>query len=301
MTDPAAVAERLGRKFGDTWGLKNMSLALEKGKLTVIVGPNGSGKTTTVRILSTLLKPSQGHAEVLGLDVLTEFKKIRRRIAYLPQGYEVNRNLTPMESIKWNLVARGASFSEANMESRRWINQMGLARCKDRSCWTLSGGEKRRVAVAMILATNADLIFLDEPTTGLDVEACYETWKIIRDSLKGGVTVLLTTHNMKEAETLADAVVFVKEGESLLTDHPRKLVDAVPSRYRITIKKEALQHRCRKKAIDLGDKLVVYAKDQAEVKDFLSEVPDLTSLASVNEVGLEDVYLHLIKGDTRYD
>jgi ABC-2 type transport system ATP-binding protein len=301
MTELIVAAEGLGRKFGETWGLKRMSLALERGKLAILVGPNGSGKTTTVRILATILKPSKGSAKVLGMDILTDFKKIRKRIAYLPQGYQINRNLTAAESIKWNLVARGASFSEANQETRKWVEKMGLEQYKDRSCWTLSGGERRRVAVAMVLATNADLIFLDEPTTGLDVEACYATWRIIRDSLKSGATVLLTTHNMKEAETLADTAIFIKEGENLISDNPQKLMDNLSSKYRITIKKEALQNRYVKQSIDLGDKLVVYAKDQNEIKDFLSECHDLTGIASVNRVGLEDVYLHLIKGDELYD
>lgn len=153
----------------------------------------------------------------------------------------------------------------------------------------------------MILATNADLIFLDEPTTGLDVEACYATWKIVRDSLKSGTTVLLTTHNMKEAETLADTVIFIKEGKNLRNDNPRKLIDSLRSKYRITIKKDAVRNGYAKHAIDLGDKLVVYAKDQDEIKEFLSEFHDLTNIASVNKVGLEDVYLHLIKGETHYD
>jgi ABC-2 type transport system ATP-binding protein len=209
--------------------------------------------------------------------------------------------LTAAESIKWNLVARGVSFSDATREAKKWIGKMGLEHCKDRSCWTLSGGERRRVAVAMILATNADLIFLDEPTTGLDVEACYATWKIVRDSLKSGTTVLLTTHNMKEAETLADTAIFIKEGENLRNDNPRKLIDSLRSKYRITIKKDAVKNGYAKHAIDLGDKLVVYAKDQEEIKEFLSEFHDLTNIASVNKVGLEDVYLHLIKGETRYD
>lgn len=301
MTAPIAVAEGLGRKFGETWGLKNMSLILERGKLTVLVGPNGAGKTTTVRILSTILKPSKGSAEVFGMDVLTDFKKIRKRIAYLPQGYVIDMNLTAAESIKWNLVARGAPLSEASLETKKWIEKMGLEHCRNRSCWTLSGGERRRVAVAMILATNADLIFLDEPTTGLDVEACYATWRIIRDSLKGGATVLLTTHNMKEAETLADTAIFIKEGENLMDDNPQKLIDSLPSKFRITIKKEAFENRCLKQSIDIGDKLVVYAKNQDEIKDFLAEFHDLTSIVSVNKVGLEDVYLHLIKGDALYD
>lgn len=301
MAELIAVAEDLGRKFGETWGLKSMSLALERGKLAVMVGPNGSGKTTTVRILSTILKPSKGSAEVLGMDVMKDFKKIRERIAYLPQGYEINRNLTPAESIKWNLVARGVPIPEANLETKKWIERMGLEHCKNRSCWTLSGGEKRRVSVAMILATNADLIFLDEPTTGLDVEACYATWKIIRDSLKSGATVLLTTHNMKEAETLADTVIFVKEGRNLRNDNPQKLIDTLPSKYRITIKKEALKNQHVKNSIDIGDKLVVYTKHQNENMEFLSEFQDLTSIASVTKVGLEDVYLHLIRGDKPHD
>jgi len=301
MAEQIVVTENLGRKFDESWGLKSMTFTLERGNLAVMVGPNGAGKTTTIRILSTLLKATTGNAEILGMNVVTDFKKIRKRIAYLPQGYETNRDLTPFESIRWNLVARGASFSEAKLEAKKWIEMMQLEHCKDRTGWTLSGGERRKVAVAMILATQAELVFLDEPTTGLDVEACYATWKIVRDSLKSGATILLTTHNMKEAETIADVVVFVKEGKSLAKDNPQKLIDSLPQKYRITVKKEAVGNRNIGQAIDIGDKLVIYARSQEEVKKVLSEFADLTSIVSVNKVGLEDAYLRFVKEGGVYD
>lgn len=297
MPEQIVVTQDLGRKFGESWALRSMTFALEEGKLAVIVGPNGAGKTTTIRILTTNLRPSKGKAQILGMDVLTETRRIRKRIAYLPQGYEVNRNLTPYESIKWNLVARGISFSEAGCEARKWIAKMQLDHCRDRTCWTLSGGEKRRVAVAMILATNADLIFLDEPTTGLDVEGCYATWKMIREFLRTGTTILLTTHNMKEAETIADEVIFIKNGKSSIQDPLYKLLDKLPEKFRVTVKKNSLGKHSLKRTVDLGDKVVIYARDQEEVREILSKFTDLTSIVSVNQVGLEDAYLYLARAE----
>jgi ABC-2 type transport system ATP-binding protein len=297
MPEQIVATQDLGRKFDESWALRSMTFALEEGKLAVIVGPNGAGKTTTIRILTTNLKPSKGKAQILGMDVLTETKRIRKRIAYLPQGYEVNRNLTPYESIKWNLVARGISFSEAGREAKKWIAKMQLDHCKDRTCWTLSGGEKRRVAVATILATNADLIFLDEPTTGLDVEGCYATWKMIREFLRTGTTILLTTHNMKEAETIADEVIFIKNGKSSIQDPLYKLLDKLPEKFRVTVKKNSLGKHSLKRTVDLGDKVVIYARDQEEVREILSKFTDLTSIVSVNQVGLEDAYLYLARAE----
>lgn len=289
-------ATQLGRRFGEFWGLKNSTFIVNRGELAVLVGPNGAGKTTTVRILATILKPSKGKAEVLGLDIVKDYSRIRKRIAYLPQGFGPNLNLTPMEAIKWNLVARGFSLTDAKLQARKWVELMGLWDCRNRTGWTLSGGEKRKVAVAMVLATNADVVFLDEPTTGLDVEARHTTWKIIRESVSGGTAILLTTHNMEEAETIGDTVILINQGETLIQQTPHGLVKSVPYQYRVTVKKDETNTISFSDAIDLGDRLIVYAKSNKEVKRFISRFDDLTSILSVDRVGLEDAYLHLIHG-----
>jgi ABC-2 type transport system ATP-binding protein len=296
----AISVAKLGRKYGESWGLKNATFQVKSGELAVLVGPNGAGKTTTVKILTTVLKPSKGKAEVLGLDVLKDHKKVRKRIAYLPQGFEPNLNLTPQEAVKWSLVSRGFSLRDAQLQTRKWIELMGLSDCKDRTGWTLSGGEKRKVAVAMVLATNADVIFLDEPTTGLDVEARHVTWKIIRESISEGATILLTTHNMEEAEILGDTTILINQGKTVIQKTPQSLVKSLPYQYRIAIKKDkAGRFSSYPHAIDLGDRLVVYAKSQKEVKRLISTFNDLTSILSVERVGLEDAYLHFIHGGNR--
>jgi len=286
----------LGKKYNETWGLKNSTFSVENGELAVLVGPNGAGKTTTVKILTTCLKPSRGKAEVLSMDVVRYHKRIRKRIAYLPQGFGVNRNLTPMELIKWSLVARGYSVSDAKFQAKKWIEITGLWDCRNRTGWTLSGGEKRKVAVAIVLAINAEVIFLDEPTTGLDVEARHKTWKIIRQAVAQGTTILLTTHNMKEAETLADVAVLINEGETLFRDTPHRLIKSLPYQYRVTVKKIESISFSFSQSIDLGDRIVVYAKSNQEVENILSKFADLTNVISVDKVGLEDAYLRLIHG-----
>lgn len=295
----AINATQLGRKYGESWGLKNSTFQVKQGQLAVLVGPNGAGKTTTVKILTTVLKPSKGKAEVLGFDVVKDYKKIRKSIAYLPQGFEPNPNLTPKEAVKWSLVARGFSLKDAEFQAGKWIDLLGLKDCRDRTGWTLSGGEKRKVAVAMVLATNADVIFLDEPTTGLDVEARHTTWKIIRESVSQGAAILLTTHNMNEAETIGDTVILINRGETIIQKTPQNLVKSLPYRYRITVKKGEADTSSFSDAIDLGDRLMIYAESQKEMRQLISKFNDLTSILSVDNVSLEDVYLHFIHGRGR--
>lgn len=298
MTNVSINTADLGKRYGNTWGLRNSTFNINQGELAVLVGPNGAGKTTTVRILTTFLRPTQGKAEVLGMDVVKDYKKIRNRIAYLPQGYEVNNNLTPLETVKWTLVARGTSLSEAKLRAKKWMELMSLEHCMNRTCWTLSGGEKRKVAVGMTLATDADVVFLDEPTTGLDVEARHIIWKIVRDIVTEGTTILLTTHDMKEGETIADTAVLMNHGQTVNQNTPQSLIKTLPYQYRVTMRKEGLNGATHHDAIDLGDRLIIYAESDKKVRDLMASFSDISNVLSVDRVGLEDAYLHLVgKGD----
>ncbi len=294
MTSNSISTTDLGKKFGDTWGLKGSTFDVKKGELAVLVGPNGVGKTTAVRILTTFIKPSQGKAEVLGMDAVRDYKKIRKKITYLPQGFDVNNNLTPFESIKWSLVAKGCSFSEAKMRSKKWMQLMELESCMNRTCWTLSGGEKRKVAVGMTLAADAEVVFLDEPTTGLDVEARHAIWRIIRGLVSQGTTVLLTTHDMEEGETIADTAVLLNHGETVNQDTPQKLIKILPYQYRVKIEKASMGEVTLPDAIDLGDRLIIYAKNSRKARDLMAKFSDLSKIISVDKVGLEDAYLYLV-------
>jgi ABC-2 type transport system ATP-binding protein len=300
MNDYAVVSNELGKKYGDKWGLTNATFTVKKGELAVIVGPNGAGKTTTIKILTTILRPSKGNAEVLDMNILKDHKEIRKRIAYLPQGFEINRNLTPLESIKWNLVLRGFSLSDAKLQAKKWIELMNLWSCRNRTGWTLSGGQRRKVTVAMVLATEADVVFLDEPSVGLDVEARHITWRVIRKTVEMGVTIILTTHNMKEAETIADVAILINKGETVIEDEPQRLINSLPNRYRVIVRKNCLTDTSSSQAIDLGDRIILYVKSYRKVKRILSNLNDLTGVISVEKVGLEDAYLHFIyKGGNR--
>jgi ABC-2 type transport system ATP-binding protein len=296
LTSVSISTEDLGKKYGDTWGLKKSTFNIKSGELAVLVGPNGAGKTTTVELLATFLKPTRGKAEVLGMDIAEDYKKIRQRISYLPQGFDINSNLTPFESVKWTLVARGTNTSEAKLRARKWMELMDLKHCMNRTGWTLSGGEKRKVAVSITLAADAEVVFLDEPTTGLDVEARHIIWKLVRDIVKKGTTILLTTHDMKEGETIADTAVLMNHGETVNQNTPQSLIKTLPYQYRITIRKEGLNGTALPDIIDLGDRLIIYAESDKKLRNLMSSFSDLSSVLSVDKVGLEDAYLHLVNG-----
>lgn len=291
----ALEAEGLVKRFGNVEALRGVSLEARKGELLVLAGPNGAGKTTTVRIFTTNLRPDAGEARVLGYDVVREYREVRRRIAYIPQGFEPFWEHTPEEYVTAVLMMRGWSFWEARAQAKRWLDALGLSDAR-RPIRVLSGGQVRRAVVAAVLATEAEVLFLDEPTEGLDVEVRREVWRALRERLRDGSSILMTTHDMGEAEVVADRVALINSGVVLCQESPRALVEKVPYRYRAVVKKGS---PLPADAVDLGDRAIVYFRSRSELGEFVSSLSDPGLLVSAGSVGLEDAYLFLLRGGGR--
>ncbi len=189
--------------------LKGISFQADK-RVTSIIGRNGAGKTTLLRILSTQLLPTSGSVRINGIDIIKRPDEIRSKIVSIPQEASPIGVLTAFEQVKMYLVGRRFSFMEATREANRALDEIGLNEFKNTPTDTLSGGMKRKVFVAMALASNAEIVFLDEPTTGLDPLSRMEVWSAIRqiDS-----HIILTTHYMEEAQELSEEVFLVETGK----------------------------------------------------------------------------------------
>jgi len=288
------VAESLAKLYeGGIWGVRDISFQASYGEITVLLGPNGAGKTTTINMLATLIEPTSGRGYVSGYDVVREARMVRRVIALMPQGGSPDPNWTPYEAVKWYLVARGLSISTAERETRRWLEELGMWDLRSRTCWTLSGGQRRRVLAAMVLATEAQVIFLDEPSSDLDVEGKYRVWGAVRRACSDGRAVIYTTHDMREASMLADKVVIISGGRTLAIGRPRELIESLPFRYRIVVRNSGKSLPGFVSKIDMGGMSIAYYQTRSEA---LSSIEDSgVEEASVEHVGLEDVYLYYVK------
>jgi len=252
------VCENLGRRYGDFWALKGVSFEVGKGVVAGVLGPNGAGKTTLVRILTTELMPSEGRALVAGFDVVKEAEKVRRAIAAVPQEARPIDFLTPYEFVYSYLLLRGYPRREAKRRAEEALKTFGLWEVRDREIDTLSGGMKRRVLVASVFAADVDVVFLDEPTTGLDVYSRRVVWNAVSEMKRRGVTVLLTTHYVEEAAAISDVVVVINRGRVVDIAPPGALVEKVPGRYVVEVygtDGAVAESRAR---IKIGDRVLYY-------------------------------------------
>jgi oleandomycin transport system ATP-binding protein len=221
--DHAIWAEGLVKRFGKTTALDGVDLGVRTGTVLGLLGPNGAGKTTAVRVLATLLNPDAGRATVGGYDVVRDAHQVRQLVGLTGQYAAVDEMLTGTENLV--LIGRllGIPKGQAKLRAGELMAQFGLTEAADRATKTYSGGMRRRLDLASSLVGRPPMLFLDEPTTGLDPRARHELWVLIRGLVSGGVTVLLTTQYLDEADQLADEIVVIDRGRVIATGTPDEL------------------------------------------------------------------------------
>ncbi len=296
----AIEVKGLRKEYPDIKAVDGIDFDVRSGQIFSLLGPNGAGKTTTVEILEGLRDPSAGTARVFGADVTKDYRKIRDRVGVLPQDFEPFDRLRPREAVGYWATLFDHRLDDA--KSAKVIAMVGLTSRADTYGLNLSGGEKRRLGIAMALVGEPDLVFLDEPTTGLDPSARRELWNVIRDLKAAGKTVLLTTHYLDEAEQLADDVAIMNKGKIVARGSPNDLIEQYGHGTTIVLAGagqegyEALQARGITATVENGN-VLVHVDDLTQVRWTLSKLASIEMPLKeiyTRRPTLEDVFLRLV-------
>ncbi|MBC1918614.1 ATP-binding cassette domain-containing protein [Listeria booriae] len=227
MLETVISVNNLEKSYKNVDVLKKINFTVKKGSIFALLGSNGAGKTTTIRILTTLIKPDRGDAQVCGADVVKQGNKVREAISLTGQSAAVDDILTGRENLR--LIAKLRHLPNAKKVADELLERFNLTDAADRALATYSGGMRRRLDLAMSLVGTPSVIFLDEPTTGLDPQSRMAMWKIIRELADGGTTVFLTTQYLEEAEQLADQIAILNEGTIVADGTVAELKQLLPN------------------------------------------------------------------------
>jgi len=280
---------------GGAAALDDLTLDIPDGRVYGVIGRNGAGKTTFVRIAATQLEKTSGSATILGLDVATEERAIRSRIACVPQESRPLYFLNVEEVVYLYLKLRGLDPAESRARTKDALDQLSLTEFRRRGVARLSGGLRRRVLCAMVLASDAEILFLDEPTTGLDPIARRQVWDAIRRAIREGRTIILTTHYLDEAEALSTRLALFERGRLVLEGAPEDLRGRVRYPYRVAISgaypREELESYGRVSPIEGG--YLVFARER-ESQELARVALERGRKVSLGPVSLEDIFLEVV-------
>lgn len=271
---PVVQVEHLRKIYGNVRAVDDISFEVQQGEIFGMVGPNGAGKTTTIECLEGLRRPEQGRISVLGLNPQTEGYALRERI-----GMQLQSSALPDRIRVWEALDLYASFYRRSTDWQPLLERLGLADKRNTLFAKLSGGQKQRLFIALALLNDAELIFLDELTTGLDPQARRVMWDLIREIRGQGKTVFLTTHFMEEAERLCDRVAIIDRGRIIALDSPRKLIQnlGVDSRMVFSVDgaftPELLQTLQGVRRVERSDeRVIVYGQGEVFVSDVINRL-----------------------------
>lgn len=298
---------RLTKHFNNLVAVNGIDLRIGQGELFSLLGPNGAGKTTTINMLCCLLKPTDGTAQVMGYDIIKEPFKVKEIIGVSPQETAISERLNSWENLALVGKIHGMSSADVKTRSGELLKLMGLKeRGKDR-VGKFSGGMKRRLSIAMAMVHDPSILFLDEPTLGLDPQARRVTWEYIAQ-LKGRKTVLLTTHYMEEADFLSDRVAIIDEGRIVAVGTPNQLKAKLIKTPAIIISAENIMPEIMQglkvrysKVEEVDEKLRISDEnlDFRELTDYLHSNGATIRSAALEEPSLEDVFIKLTGKELR--
>jgi len=305
VAEHAIEVEKLTKRYGDLLAVNDISFNVRRGEVFALLGPNGAGKTTTVEIIDTIRTPTSGRVTLLGMDVTKKKHDIVPRIGVLPQGFSSFDRITVRETLQYY-----SRLFRINTDIDGLIDLVNLKDKTKEQYKNLSGGLKQRLGIAIALVNDPEVVFLDEPTTGLDPRARREVWKVLLGLKKNGKTIFLTTHYMEEAELLADTVAIISKGKIIAMGSPQGLIESNADYLVLTLRPvdekaiEIVRKMGFEPVHDNHKDIKVRVQHMDDVQKILNTIKDAgASLLSldVRKPNLEEVFLKLTGEAARKD